>query len=127
MAVVPVARAIYLCDYHIGLSDGKVDLYGLFNLIRPKVGYPYDRSRFCVFVQLSDGLGEIPFFIDIRNAATNELIHMTEPRTLTFPHRNALVQLAIVIEGCRFPRSGLYLVELFCDNRWVCDTHVRLS
>jgi hypothetical protein len=63
MAIVPVARALYLCDYHIGFSDGKVDLYGLFNAIRPSHGYPYAQGRFCVFAQLVNGLGKVPFFV----------------------------------------------------------------
>jgi hypothetical protein len=40
MAVVPAAKAMYLCDYHIGYSKGKVDLYGLFNAIRPELWIP---------------------------------------------------------------------------------------
>ena len=66
MAVVPVAKAMYLCDYQIGYDNGKVDLYGLFNAIRPANGYPYTCSRFCIFAQLTDGQGRIPFFIDVR-------------------------------------------------------------
>jgi len=126
MAVVPVAKAMYLCDYHIGYSNGKVDLYGLFNAIRPKAGFPYTRNRFCVFAQLLNGLGQVPFFIDLRFAQTDELVHTTEIRSLTFPDRHTVVQLAMVIEGCRFQSPGLYLVELFCDNTWVCDTQLLL-
>jgi hypothetical protein len=48
-SVVPVAKAMTLCDHHIGYSDGKVDLYGIFNTIRPRSGFPYARARFCVF------------------------------------------------------------------------------
>jgi hypothetical protein len=56
MAIVPVAKAMFLCDFHIGYSNGKVDLYGLFNAIRPEHGYPYNRGQFCVFAQLINGL-----------------------------------------------------------------------
>jgi hypothetical protein len=126
MAVVPVAKAMYLCDYHIGYSNGKVDLYGLFNAIRPRHGFPYSRSRFCVFAQLINGQGQVPFFIDIRFAQTDALIYTTETRHLTFPNRTTIVQLALAIEGCRFESPGLYLLELFCDNSWVCDTQLLL-
>jgi hypothetical protein len=44
--VVPVAKAMYLCDYHVGNPNGKVDLYGLFNAIRPDNGYPHTQGRF---------------------------------------------------------------------------------
>jgi hypothetical protein len=71
MSVLPVSKALYLCDNYAGYSDGKVDLYGLFNAIRPLTGFPHRRSRFCVFAQLSNGLGGVPFFIDIRFAETD--------------------------------------------------------
>jgi hypothetical protein len=126
MAIVPVAQAMYLCDYHVDYDNGKVDLYGLFNGIRPENEYPYERGRFCVFAQLVNGMGSVPFFIDIRFAATNELIHTTETRHLLFPNRNTVVRLAMKIEGCRFQSPGLYLLEQFCDNTWVCDARLVL-
>jgi hypothetical protein len=125
-SIVPVAKAISLCDYHVGYSDGKVDLYGLFNAIRPHDGFPYTRGRFCVFAQLTNGLGDVPFWVDIRFAATDELIWATETRMLFFPSRNTVVRVALTIEGCRFDRPGMYLLELFCNNTWVCDTQVLL-
>jgi hypothetical protein len=123
-AIAPVAKAMFLCDFHIGYRDGKVDLYGLFNAIRPPNGFPYARSRFCIFAQLINGLGQVPFFVDIRFAATDELVWTTEPRQLTFPSRTTVVQLALTIEGCRFERPDI--LELFCDNTWVCDTQLLL-
>ncbi len=126
MTIVPVAKAMYLCDYHVGYSNGKVDLYGLFNAIRPEDGYPYTRGRFCVFAQLANGLGAVPFFIDIRFARTDQFVYTTETRTLSFPDRNTVVQLAMKIEGCQFESAGLYLLELFCDNTWVCDASLLL-
>src|SRR5579871_5199455 len=98
MAVLPVAKAMYLCDYHVGYANGKVDLYGLFNAIRSPVGFPYTLRRFCVFAQLVNGLGEVPFFVDIRQAATDDLIYTAETRTLTFPDRNRIIQMALTIE-----------------------------
>src|SRR3954453_20484624 len=101
-AVVPVPKAITLCDHHVGYTDGKVDLYGVFNAIRPRAGFPYTRSRFCVFVQLTDGSGKVPFFVDIRFAATDELVWTAEVKHLSFRDRTTIVQLALPLEGCRF-------------------------
>ncbi len=126
MAIVPVPKSTYLCDFHVGHSDGRADLYGLFNAMRPRNGFPYVRSRFCVFAQLTNGLGKIPFRIDIRSAENDELVWATETRELTFETRHSLVQVAMYIQGCRFERPGVYLVELFCDNIWVSDTELLL-
>lgn len=127
ISVVPVARALYLCDYHIGSSNGKVDLYGLFNAIRPKNGFPHTIEQFCVFAQLTNGLGRIPFFVDVRFAEMDKVVRTTNTRELIFPSRNAVVHLALAVEKCTFERPGLYLVELFCDNTWVCDTQFLLQ
>jgi hypothetical protein len=126
VSILPVAKSLYLCDYHVGYSNGKVDLYGLFNAIRPQTGFPYTQGRFCVFAQLINGLGRVSFHIDIRFAETDELVQTTEVRELTFPTRSTVLQLALAITGCRFERPGLYLVELFCNNTWECDTQLLL-
>jgi hypothetical protein len=98
-AHTPVARGLYLCDYHIGYENGKTDLYGQFNAIHPKDGFPHEQGSFCVFAQLTNGLGKIPFFVDIRDATSDQLVWTTSVRELNFATRNSLVQLALQIEG----------------------------
>lgn len=63
-AIRPFARALLLCDYVVGYDNGKSDLYGLFNAIRP-AAYPHTQGRFCLFAQLAGGLGEVPFHADV--------------------------------------------------------------
>lgn len=75
---------------------------------------------------LINGLAWVPFFIDIRDATRDQLIYTTQVNHLSFPDRNTVVQLALSIEQCLFPQSGMYLVELYCDNTWVCDTSLFL-
>jgi hypothetical protein len=123
--ILPVAKGLYLCDYVIGYENGKTDLYGLCNAIRPKA-YPHTQGRLCVFAQLINGLGHIPFTIDIRDAASDQIIHTTQTHELFFPNRVTVVQLALVIEQCAFTKAGMYFVELFCNNIWVCDTTLLL-
>lgn len=92
--IVPVAKGIYLCDYVFDYENGKTDLYGLFNAIRP-ASYPHMQGRFCVFAQLVNGLGQVPFFIDIRDATNKQLIYTTQINQVSFPDRNTVVQLAV--------------------------------
>jgi len=73
-AVIPSAKAIYLCDFHVGYSNGKIDLYCLFNSIRP-TAYPYRKESFVYFARLLGGLGDVSFHIDTRRAADQQLIH----------------------------------------------------
>jgi hypothetical protein len=123
--ILPVPKGLYLCDYVIGSERSKVDLYGVFNAIRPST-YPHVQGRFCVFAQLLNGLGHVPFFVDVRDAAQDRLIYTTQTNHLSFPDRSTVVQVAVSIEQCQFPHPGIYLVELFCENTWVCDTALLL-
>jgi hypothetical protein len=123
--IIPSAKAIYLCDFHVGYSNGKVDLYGLFNSIRP-AAYPHRKGSFVCFAQLLGGLGVVSFHIDIRRSVDQHLIDWTGTRSLHFPDRDTLLQIAVTIPGCVFHQPELYLVELYCDNAWVADTTLRL-
>src|SRR5262245_8553683 len=60
-AIIPAAKALYLCDGCIGFPNQKTDLIGLFNSIRP-MKYPHVQSQFVVFAQLLGGLGQVPSY-----------------------------------------------------------------
>jgi hypothetical protein len=70
--IIPVAKGLYLCDGHIAIAKQKTDLVGIFNSIRPRE-YPHIQKEFVIFVQLTSGLGRVPFYIDLRFAATGQL------------------------------------------------------
>jgi hypothetical protein len=126
VSVLPIAKSLILCDYHIGYQNGKTDLYGIFNAIRPKAGYPHRRASFCVFALLNNGHGATPFFVDVRFAPNDQLVFTTNVNSLVFPNRTVTVQLALTIEGAVFAQPGLYIVELFCNNTWLADTTLVL-
>jgi hypothetical protein len=123
--IVPVAKSLYLCDGTIGFPGGKTDLMGLFNSITA-ASFPHAARDFVVFAQLSDGLGHVPFYIDIRFAPTGQLIYASNVHQAHFPNRDLTVQLAYTVPRCQFPLPGLYLIELFCNNQWVSDTTLLL-
>ena len=111
--IIPVAKALYLCDYTFGYENGKTDLYGIFRVIRPENGYPHCQERFCVFAQLGEGLGQMGYWIDVREEASNQLIRTSHIYQIDFPHRDFVHQISISIDGCVFPRPGRYLLEAY--------------
>lgn len=117
--IVPVAKALYLCDGHIGFPGGKTDLIGIFNTIRPQ-SYPHLHKDLVVYARLGQGLGQISFFVEIRLATNRQLIHVSNTHTLTFPDRHATVEMVVTMQVL-FPQAGPYLVELYCENQWVAD------
>ena len=122
--ILPVAKALYLCDYQFAGVNGKSDLYGIFHGLRPKA-YPHTQPRFCVFAQLASGLGELPFFIEIVGP-DERLVYSSTTRKFRFPNRETVIQLTFEIKGCRFPVPGMYIVGLYCDNAWIADTQLHL-
>jgi hypothetical protein len=124
--VVPVAKSLYLADGTLGYPGGKTDVMGLFNTITPTNGYPHT-TAFVIFAQLHGGLGYVPFHIDIREGSiTGPLVYLSNVHQLWFPHRDFTYQLAYAVPSCRFPRPGMYLVELFCNACWVADVNLEL-
>jgi hypothetical protein len=123
--IVPVAQALYLCDGHLGFPGGKTDLIGLFNSIHGP-GFPHVQKQFVVFARLLQGLGQVPFYVDIRFAPTQQLTHVSNTHTLLFPDRHTVVEMALTLRGVRFPQPAIYLVELFCDAQWVANTTILL-
>src|SRR5947209_6927435 len=95
--IVPVAQALYLCDGHLGFPGGKTDLVGLFNSIHAP-SYPYVQKQFVVFAKLLQGLGPVPFYVDVRFAPTQQLVHVSNTHTLLFPDRDRVVEMALTLK-----------------------------
>jgi hypothetical protein len=125
--IVPVAKSVYLVDGTLGYPGGKTDLMVLFNSIRA-ASYPHRAKDFVVFAQLTQGLGRVPFCVEVRlGSTTGPLAYVSNVHHLRFPHRDMVVQLAYTVTGCRFPQPGIYLVELHCAGQWVADTTLLLQ
>ena len=122
--ILPFPNSLFVCEGCIGFS-GKTDLVNIFNAIHPP-GYPYLQKLFVVYARLSQGLGHIPFFVEIHLAKTQQLIHVTNTFTLNFPDRDKTVEMALNMPNIPFPQAGLYLVQLYLDNKWACECTLQL-
>jgi hypothetical protein len=125
--ILPVVKSLYLCDGHLGFPSRKTDLMGIFDSIRPQSGYPHVHPSFIVFARLAQGLGTIPFRVDVRDAASGKFVAGTLVQQLVFPNRNAIVNMVVTMKNVCFPQPGFFLVELLLDNQWVADTTVELN
>jgi hypothetical protein len=123
--IIPTAKPLLLCE-EIDVEGGMLNVYALFNALHPAT-YPHPHDLFCVFAQLSNGLGEMRMHFDIRRARDYHLIHTSATRMLQFLRRTQLIQVAVSFEGIRFEEPGVYLIELFCDNTWVADVALELT
>jgi hypothetical protein len=123
--IIPVSRSLFVCDYALGYTDGRIDLGGIYNALHPAI-YPHRRRSLSVFVQLTGGVGEVPFFVDIRQEEIGISVHTTPMRSMVFPNRIVLMQICLKVEEIRFPEPGIYVFDFFCHNTWVCDTTIHL-
>jgi hypothetical protein len=80
---------------------------------------PTLQKQFVVFARLLQGLGQVAFYVDIRFAPSQQLIHVSNTHSLQFPDRDTVVEMALTLKGVRFPQAGIYLVELYCEGQWV--------
>ena len=124
MAIIPTAKALYLCE-EVDVESDSFNLYALLDFLRPRA-YPHTQPSFVCFAQLRGGLGDVRCHIDVRRADDYRLVRNTNALSVNFPDRGALARLVAHLDGCIFESPGLYLVELYCDNTWVADTVLRL-
>jgi hypothetical protein len=82
--------------------------------------------RFFAFSQLLQGLGAVDSWLELRRAEDLALVGITRTKSLVFQTRESIVQMAAAVDGVVFDRAGIYLLELYCDNNWVCDTRLHL-
>jgi hypothetical protein len=125
--ILPVAKALYLCDGHLSFTSRKTDLMGIFDSIRPQGGYSHIHPSFVVFARLAQGLGTIPFRVDIRLAASGPFVAGTSVQQLVFLDRDTIVNMVVTVKGVSFPQPGIFLVELLLDNPWVADTTMEVK
>lgn len=124
MAVIPVAKALYLCE-EVDVESGAINLYALFNAI-PAPVFPHTHESFCVFAQLTGGLGEMPAHYDVVRARDERVVYVSETRRLRFDRRSQTLRMSMTCEGVPFEEPGVYFVQLFCDNTLVADVTLEL-
>src|SRR5947208_686954 len=100
MAVIPVAKALYLCE-ETDIEGGSINLYALLDAFRPRA-YPYTRPSFTCFAQLVGGSGRVTCHVDVRRADDMQLIRNTNILVVDFPNRMAVRQVVFHIEVCIF-------------------------
>jgi hypothetical protein len=124
--ILPFALPLVVCDEYLRTDGGKLDVYGTFHTIRPE-SYPHVHEFFCVLAHLTGGLGTVTTFVDVRHADTLELIFWTHPRQFQIPNREVVVRLVNGMESVPFPKPGLYLIELYCENTCIAGFRLRLA
>ena len=124
MAVIPVAKALYLCE-EVDSESGAINLYALFNALNP-TRFPYAPTMFVAFAQVTGGLGEMTVHIDLVRARDDRVIYVTGVHRLRFDRRSQTLRVVMTFDGLVFEEPGVYFLQLYCDNTWVADTALEI-
>lgn len=124
MAVIPVAKALYLCE-EVDVESGAINLYALLNALNT-AQFPYTPSMFVAFAQLAGGLGTMTAHIDVVRARDDLVIYVTGTHHLRFDRRSQTLRVVMTFGGLVFDEPGVYFVQLYCDNIWVADTTLEI-
>lgn len=130
MAVQPIAKRVYVCDDLIfDPVSGKISLLNLWDAVRvpPEVGFPYVLDRIGVFVWWRDGFGKVSTRVEVVQASTGRVIRRTRNCVLNFEGRSSSIFGRYTIENCRFPESGYYHIEVYCENEFVDDQIIHVN
>lgn len=124
--ILPVPKALYLCEAYIGYpATGVTDLMNIFNALRPD-SYPFTQQDFVVYSRLSGGLGTAQLFIEIHDTYSGDLLGISNTFPLNFPRRTITVELAITFQSITFANPGVYTIELYIENQFSCDCTLEL-
>lgn len=126
--VLPVVKGLYLCDELLGdPARKKTHLIGLLNAVRVPAGavLPFKLGRLIVFALIAGGIRPARLRVQIVTA-TGRVVYRSPEVTIAFPQRRTPIEVAFRILGLVFPEPGEYLVELWCDDRFVEDRLLQL-
>lgn len=122
--ILPFALPLLVCDSYAPSGGTKYDFFGAFHAVRP-YKYPHVLRQICVVAHLTGGQGVMTTQLDIRSEQ-DELIFTTLPRQLTIPNRQTLVRLVNFLEEVIFPHSGIYFIQLHCENTPIAEFRLTL-
>ena len=127
--VFPVAKQFFVCDDVVAEGgSGKQHVVGLFNAVRISPSqFPYQLGKLCVFAEFGDGMGAVPFHVEILDSEEDRLLFRSQSRRLEFPDRNTYVKVVVRLLDCRFPRPGDYAVQLYCRGEFLDDRVIHLG
>jgi hypothetical protein len=128
--LIPVAKSIILCEDVLPGpgSTGNVHLMNVFSAIRPTANppYPYRLRQLCVFLQLTDALGEGPGRIVGRQAETDRIVFSSHEQTIRFQDRLQQKWVHYRLTNCPFPTPGLYWIQFSYDDQLVGEQTLKL-
>lgn len=110
----PCERADFSPDEQAYVLTGPLAAVGL----PTGASFPYECLPFSCYTLLSDAVGTFGLSIAVLYEDSDRVLYRTGTAQITFPPRGRIVarDVAFILEDVRFPRAGLYRLQLMCNQ-----------
>jgi hypothetical protein len=126
--VFPLGKILSVADDVVRLPGStKLSIINLWEIVRVPAGetFPYTLGKVCAVAWMRDGLGPADFRVDVVDDS-GTLIRRSQTYTHSFTHRQRSALVVIRLLDVVFPRPGVHLVELFCQNQFIDDQRIEV-
>jgi hypothetical protein len=125
--VLPRVHAMMLCDDLEPSADEEwvFHLYGVRSRIEVDA-FPYSRPQLCVYVQLTGHAGTTNCRVIVVRPETEQQIYSAPLQVVECIGPLDVVPVFFVLEDCEFDAPGVYYVQVFCDQKLVCERPLLL-
>ena len=107
-----------ICDQILEDSNtSKRSLIGLFNSVAC-TSFPAVLSKLCVFVSITQIIGNVSLILVCRNETNGEPI-LGIPSEAQSDNPNAVLEIGYELDNFSFPQPGLYTFELMHDDEYI--------
>ncbi|MBI1904150.1 MAG: hypothetical protein HYS13_23900 [Planctomycetia bacterium] len=124
--IAPHCQSVVLCDDAQRDPDSLlVTLHGVRTEM-VAAAFPYSHQELCAYLELTGHEGTAAAFVVAVDALTDVEVFATPRHEVRFFGPLNLFQAIFRIRGCRFPRPGLYWIELYCSEQLVASHRLLL-
>jgi hypothetical protein len=120
----PIGVAIIVCDKVITeVGTGNKTIVSTFNNIRT-ANFPCIHPYMAVYVALSNSVGVKPINLLLK---FGEKTLIRVGGKITFPDRNAVVEIIFNLVGVPFTEAGAYCFEIHADDEYIFESRFSVT
>jgi len=123
----PYPLAMVVCDnIHRDPGTGKPFLLGCFSVILAR-DFPATHPGLCVYIELTNGRGKIPFTLRLIDADEDREPVVTMEQEFECEDPRFVVQLIFGLANLTFPQEGEYRLQLFASKEFVMERRILVT
>ena len=123
-AIVPYCLSMVVCDsIWRDSATSKFFLLGTFSDLNAR-DFPCIHHEMAVFIELTDGRGEMPFKITLIDADEEREPLMVLEGKVDFEHPREVLQYGLNLPPTEFPEAGEYRLKLEVNGEFIIERRI---